>query len=333
MGYRIRLLPSGREFVAEAQESLLEAALRSGVNLPYNCSGGSCGVCKARLVNGQPGAARFHDYSFSEVEKQNNYLLLCSVSAASDMELEVHEIDDVHSIPHQRIATRVARLEPVGERFFILTLRTPRTQTLQFLAGQHVQLRIGDEYVCDAAIASCPCNGMYLQFHLLRHPPEGAVAAQAFARLRLNDVVEVNGPYGEFTLDEDSPRPIALVAQDVGFAAIKSLLEHGIALELSQPVDLFWLSTEPEGHYLDNLCRSWSDALDNFRFHPLRMTGDNAAEAAAAVLARLPAPAQCDVYLSADAEVGMALGTAFLAQGTPRERIFMMEMRQCGFER
>lgn len=333
MGYRIRLQPSGREFIAEAQESLLEAALRNGVNLPYNCSGGSCGVCKARLLSGEIGSRRFHDYIFSETEKRDNYLLMCSVSAGSDMDLQVNEIDGVHAIPHQRISTRVAKLEHIGERFLILTLRTPRTQTLQFLAGQHVQLRVGDRFVCDAAVASCPCNGMYLQFHLTRQSPDASVAAHAFGTLHVNDVVEVDGPYGDFTLDETSMRPIVMVAQGTGFASIKSVLEHGIALELAQAVTLFWFSSSSDGHYQANLCRSWTDALDNFTFHPLNCPKNAPDQAVTAVMERVADPAHCDVYLSVDSGVSVALIAAFIARGTPRERIFVMEKRPCGFER
>lgn len=329
MSYRIRLLPSGREFKAEAQDSLLEAALRNGVNLPYNCSGGSCGVCKARLLSGQIASHRFHDYVFSEADKAQGYVLLCSVSAGSDMVVEVNEIGAANQIPVQQILTRVARIERLGEHYVSLTLRTPRSQTLQFLAGQHVELRIGAELSCDAAIASCPCNGMLLQFHLARRADE-PFTLHVFEQLRINDAMMVAGPFGSFMLDESSHRPIVMVAQDTGFAPLKSLLEHALALELPQPITLFWLSNYEDGFYLANLCRSWVDALDNFSYQPLYLEPGGELAAAEVIAASIRDPAQCDIYLATAVALQTGLLNSLAARGAQAERIFVMEKRQCG---
>lgn len=329
MSHRIRLVPSGREFTAEAQESLLEAALRNGVNIAYNCSGGSCGVCKARLLSGEIAAPRFHDYVFSEAERAQGQVLLCSVSAGSDMTLEVQEIGDAQQIPRQQIMTRVARIDRVGDSYVILTLRTPRSQTLQFLAGQHVELRIGGELCCDAAIASCPCNGMLLQFHLALRRDE-PFTVHAFEQLRVNDAVEATGPFGTFTLDEGSRRPIVMIAQDTGFAPLKSLLEHAFALEMPQALALFWVSAYDDGFYLANLCRSWVDAMDNFSYQPLFLEPGGEVVTADVLAASIAAPAQCDFYLATAAPLRTALLKSLTACGVAADRIFVMEKRQCG---
>lgn len=329
MTHRIRLLPSGREFDAEAQETVLEAALRNGVNIPYNCSGGSCGACRARLLSGEIAAPRFHDFVFTEVERAQGAVLLCSISAGSDMTLEVNEIGAAHQIRRQNVVTRVARIERLGEHYVELTLRTPRSQTLQFLAGQHVELRIGDELSCDAAIASCPCNGMFLQFHLALRPDE-PFTLHVFEQLRSNEVVEVNGPFGAFTLDEGSRRPIVMVAQDTGFAPLKSLLEHALALELPQPLTLFWASAHDDGFYMANLCRSWVDALDNFTYQPLYLESGHESAVAEVIAASVVAPAACDFYLATAAPLSAGLVESLLKHGVPAERIFVMEKRQCG---
>jgi len=85
--------------------------------------------------------------------------------------------------------------------------------------------------------------------------------------------VNVEGPYGEFVLDEDSPRPVIFLAFGAGFAPIKSLIQHAMSLELAESMDLHWLADEA-GHYQDNLCRAWTDALDNFNYVPHGPTDD-----------------------------------------------------------
>ena len=83
----------------------------------------------------------------------------------------------------------------------------------------------------------------------------------------------MEGPYGEFVLDEDSPRPVIFLAFGAGFAPIKSLIQHAMSLELTESMDLHWLA-DAAGHYQDNLCRAWADALDNFSYVPHAPTDD-----------------------------------------------------------
>ena len=78
---------------------------------------------------------------------------------------------------------------------------------------------------------------------------------------------------GEFVLDEDSPRPVIFLAFGAGFAPIKSLIQHAMSLELTESMDLHWLA-DAAGHYQDNLCRAWADALDNFNYVPHAPTDD-----------------------------------------------------------
>ena len=67
-------------------------------------------------------------------------------------------------------------------------------------------------------------------------------------------------------LREDSPRPLLFIACDDGFAPIKSLVEHAMAVDTAGQMHLHWIATETGGNYMQNLCRSWTDALDNFNY-------------------------------------------------------------------
>lgn len=53
MTAHVQVKPSGREFLVDGNDSLLEAALRAGLSLDYGCSIGSCGKCKARVLSGE----------------------------------------------------------------------------------------------------------------------------------------------------------------------------------------------------------------------------------------------------------------------------------------
>lgn len=344
MSFRIRILPSGREFTAEKTETVLEAALRSGIAIKYSCNTGSCGECGGRIVSGQVRETQHHDFNFSDAEKAQGKVLLCSTAAESDLEIEVREVGGVEEIPLQQIATKVEKLEQIQDDIIILHLRTPRTQTLHFLAGQHVSLSIEGVPTRNKSLASCPCNAMHLQFHI-RRVPDDPFSEYVFNQLKPSQTVTIDGPRGNFTLDEASRRPIIFVAYETGFAPIKSIIEHAIALELEQPIHLYWMAHRPDDHYLQNLCRSWVDALDNFTYTPLSgqpLTGRNSWEAStdptaalrdirlvgAAITADYPSLASHDVYLTAPDSALDAISSTLYRQGLPPSQLHVDVMKR-----
>lgn len=331
MTARIRLLPSGHEFDAEAGETVLEAALRSGLALRYSCNSGSCGECRARLVSGELGAVQHHDYLLSERERADGQFLLCRAAAATDLVLEAMEARGAADVPVQRITTQVSKLAPLSRDVMELQLRTPRSQTLWFLAGQHVRVQLPGLAPRHKSIASCPCNGMQLHFHVRRTAGD-PFAEHVFARLKLRDAVDIEGPFGDFVLDEAAQRPLLFIAFETGFAPIKSLVEHAISLEFGQPIRLYWIARHGEDHYLANYCRSWQDALDDFAFFPVSgaapTDGMTAAEAALArasgqICAAHPDLSGYDVYVNGPEVLFAGLTAALVAQGLPPQRLFM----------
>ena len=106
---------------------------------------------------------------------------------------------------------------------------------------------------------------MNIQFHI-RHVAGDEFADYVFARLQLKQRVLISGPHGHFTLDAKSRRPALFLAYETGFATTKSLIEHAISLEMLQPMHLYWATRQHGQHYLENQCRAWQDALDNFRY-------------------------------------------------------------------
>ena len=274
MTAKIRFLPSGHEFIVERNETILEAALRAGLSPKYRCDKGSCGECRARLISGDVVHGRFHDYTVSEAEKHMGIVLLCSIMAKSDLVIETIEASSVEDIPLQQVMTRVTKIERPRDDIMVLSLRTPRTRTLRFLAGQHARLSFERIPPRPLSIASCPCNAMNLQFHIRRYEHD-PFSDFVFNELKPGDTAPLQGPLGEFVMDESSSRPMVFIAYGTGFAPIRSLIEHAISLEISQPIRLLWVAHRADGHYMHNYCRSWADALDNFTYTPLLADKDS----------------------------------------------------------
>ena len=262
---QIVLRPSGHEFFVEGSDTILEAGLRAGLAMNYGCSNGNCGLCKARVVSGQVTKVRHHDYVLSEAEKNMGYTLMCSYAPVNDLTLEALEAAGPADIPQQDIQTRVKAVLDLAPNLKLLHLQTPRTNRLRFLAGQRVALAIGESGATEHAVASCPCDDRNLQFHISANS-SSAFDRRVSAGLKVGESVTLRGPFGHFVLREDASRPLLLIACDSGFAPIKSLIEHAMALDTGGAMQLYWFASAVDGHYQSNLCRSWTDALDNFEY-------------------------------------------------------------------
>lgn len=297
---QVVLRPSGHQYFVEGSDTILEAGLRAGLAMNYGCSNGNCGLCKARVVAGQVTKVRHHDYVLSETEKNMGYTLMCSYAPINDLTIEALEAAGPADIPRQEIQTRVKSVQNLGSKLKLLHLQTPRTNRLRFLAGQRVALSVGEEGASEHAVASCPCDDRNLQFHI-HGDSEQAFERRVFAGMKPGDSVTLRGPFGSFVLREDANRPLLLLACDSGFAPIKSLIEHAMALDHADTMHLYWLASTADGHYQANLCRSWTDALDNFEYSELSV-GSLDEHAITSALAHISPPhfslRECVAYIA-----------------------------------
>lgn len=75
---KVNIVLDGRELIIEVSkqdDSILDAALRAGADLPYACKGGVCATCKCKVLQGEVEMAI--NYSLEEEEIQKGYVLSC----------------------------------------------------------------------------------------------------------------------------------------------------------------------------------------------------------------------------------------------------------------
>lgn len=260
VGDVVRVLPSGRRFTVQGTDTLLDSALQSGITLEHGCANGSCGLCKARLIEGDIERVRFHDHVLPEREKRRGVFLLCSNTAHGNVVVEAQIAGEPDDLPRQRIKVKVQKIEEFDD-VTLLSLRTPRSQVLHYLSGQSITLELADGSAQNVPLASCPCDGLNLELHL-----GAGTFAQKLTRARRGSRLVIDGPHGNFLLDESTPGPQWFFAEQHGFGPIKGLIEHLINLELEYPVRLLRTTPHNTPPYAHNLCRTWADALDDFRY-------------------------------------------------------------------
>lgn len=144
MAYQINVLPSGRQFQAEDGETILAAALRQGIGLPYGCKNGACGSCKGHVREGSIVQGNHSPNALTAQEATEGRALFCCATPASDVTIEVREVHGAGDVPIKKVPCRVASLEKAAPDVTIVKLQLPATERMQFLAGQYVEFILRD---------------------------------------------------------------------------------------------------------------------------------------------------------------------------------------------
>ena len=275
---QVRIAGTNEEFFVEGGDTILESALRAGIPLAYGCSSGECGTCRARVLSGEVKQVRPIQYRFPAGARERGEVLLCSCTAVTDLVLEASVAQSPADIPVQTLRAQVRSIERPTPEVAVLHLHTPRRHRLRFLAGQRVRLTFGQTLGAELPVASCPCEDRHLEFHV-RRLNGNPFADHVFEALAPGEEVTVEGPFGDFVLDRRSTRPLLFLAFSTGFAPIKSLMEHALALENAPAIHLLWVAPRASALYAANLGRAWADALDHVHFTPVIAGGDLTATA------------------------------------------------------
>jgi CDP-4-dehydro-6-deoxyglucose reductase len=268
MTFQVTVAPSGRQFSCDADETILAAALRAGVGLPYGCKNGACGSCKGKLITGQLVHGSHQQKALSDTEEAQGMALFCCAKPQGDVSIEVREIQGSDEFPLKKMPSRVAKMEKLSEDVMLIALQLPANERLQYRAGQYIEFMLKDGKRRSYSMANAPHIDGQITLHL-RHMPGGVFTDQVFSSMKERDILRFEGPQGSFFLREDTEKPIILLASGTGFAPIKALMEHLIDLQSTRTVTLYWGGRRPQDLYMDALCQEWAKGLSNFNYVPV----------------------------------------------------------------
>ena len=268
MTVQVTVQPSGRQFPCETDESILAAAIRAGVGLPYGCKNGACGSCKGKLLEGSVTHRDHQERALSAAEQTTGQALFCCAMPQTDVTIEAREVLGVGDVPIKKLPSRVAKIERVSDDVIIMSLQLPATERMQYKAGQYIEFLLKDGKRRSYSMANAPHADENISLHI-RHMPGGLFTDQVFGTLKERDILRFEGPLGTFFLREESDKPIVLLASGTGFAPIKALVEHAVHLKLKRPIALYWGGRRPQDLYMHALCEEWAKTLTNFTYVPV----------------------------------------------------------------
>ncbi|MFA7556208.1 MAG: 2Fe-2S iron-sulfur cluster-binding protein [Hydrogenophaga sp.] len=267
MSFEIRIEGTDVTFVAEAGQTVLDAAAKQGIEMPYSCRKGACGNCKGRVLHGElvPGTGGGGHEAGIELPDEH---LFCRAQPASDLLIAPHSWRRVDPNARKMFTATVLRNQLAASDVSVLHLRFPAGVRARFAAGQYLEVLAPDGRRRAFSMANAPHESDGVQLHI-RHMPGGGFTSSVVPGLVKGDVLQIELPFGDFYLREDSDRPLLFIAGGTGFAPIKSIIDHVIKRNIERPMTFFWGARDPAGLYAPEVVQKWLRQRPSLRYEPV----------------------------------------------------------------
>jgi CDP-4-dehydro-6-deoxyglucose reductase, E3 len=321
MSHRVRL-PAGECFEVSAGETVLEAALRSGVALAHDCQLGGCGTCRVRLIE---GAVDYDEWPFALTEQEAGagFALMCQARPQSDLVIE--PALSLEALPPPERHTAVIRtLGAISPQVEHLVLEIPSNPALTYRPGQHMNVVLDDGTTRSFSMASAPRDGL-VDFHI-RRLDGGRFTDRRLAAARPGDALEVEIPCGSFVYHREDDRPLLMVATGTGLAPIKAMLEGLMDDPDCPPVSLYWGARSVADLYLHDAIPAWGERLHDFNYVPVLSRASaprcRSGHVQDAIVADFDDLSEHAIYLCGSPMMIADALPAFLDRGATREHIY-----------
>lgn len=224
--YTLTLDGSDQAVALSTQETVLDACLAQGLELPYNCRSGECGECLAQLQSGTVRQLPGSDPAvFTEAMRAQGMVLTCMCFATSNLVLKV----PLRARSGPAIRQLDAVIESIvwhGPRTAQVRLRCP--EAVAFEAGQYFGWQVqGVAHARSYSVSVAPGTDR-LEF-MVRIYPGGQISAMLKRHeLAPGDVVGLRGPFGTYRFDAEHPGLAVFVAGGTGIGPVLSLVQAAL---------------------------------------------------------------------------------------------------------
>ncbi|HSJ98108.1 MAG TPA: cytochrome b N-terminal domain-containing protein [Myxococcota bacterium] len=320
--------PDERILTVRRGETILEAGLRDGLPMPFECRNGGCGECKGDLLAGEVRLRPYQEEMLTDAERAAGRTLFCCAEPVSDVEISYQPAAGAPPAPVRRYGARVIALERLAPEVMKVVLRVEEGGRLRWHAGQYLNVILEDGAKRSFSFATAPRAGPDIELHI-RRIEGGRFTTHVFEAMRARDLLRFEGPLGAFHLREEGDKPILFVAGSTGFAPVKSMLEHAFATGVKRPMVLYWGVRRREDLYAEELVAGWARDHPDFTFVPVLsepQPGDGWTGRTGlvheAILADYPDLSQHQVYACGSVQMVEAVAPALAAQGLSPDDCF-----------
>jgi CDP-4-dehydro-6-deoxyglucose reductase len=251
----------GIEFEIKPSQTILEAAISSGITLPYGCRSGSCGSCKATIIKGDVFHEDIMPGVLTDKDKSEQNFLLCKTYATSDVTIASLVEKKLDEFPKKITPVRVEKLNLLNHDVMQILLKLPAGENLQFKAGQYLEFILKDGARRAFSMANAPGDDL-IELHV-RLIEGGMFTNYVFNEMKEKSIHRIEVPIGNFYLRE-SDRPMIFVAGGTGFAPIKSIINDCHRAGVERKIYLYRGFKTHKDLYQDEVVENWKKNINNF---------------------------------------------------------------------
>jgi toluene monooxygenase electron transfer component len=316
---RILIEPDGFEIEANEGETILQAARRAGIDLPYECGWGSCGACKLTLVKGDTELIFPEAPAVNPRDARRGRVLACQSRAISDLVIRRSPGEwagmPIRCVEHKATLRNVEELGPEIRRFTFET-----SEPAEFLPGQYAILHLGEKLRRCYSMCNLP-GGKILQLIAKRY--EGGIGSNALARMQPGQCITMEAPFGACTLNRKPGRKV-FVAGGTGISPILSMVCQAAdeRINFQAPVHVIYGAQTPADLAAGDMLEQAAKRIPNAQYLPvvkdapkdwLYATGF----VTDAITATIPEPSAAEFYVAGPPAMVSAVKSLLQRAGVP----------------
>lgn len=326
--YLIELAPGGQTFHCGEDETLLDGALRQGIELLFGCRHGRCSTCKYLIEDGEVDLGDVTAYALPDNERDAGWALLCRARPLSDVLIRDHRLPDERALPVLTPVIFDAEVASVVQLTAELwELEVALASPLHFYAGQFVELGLATEQGRvwrNYSMASPPSSQQRLKFVMKRI--EGGAFSGDIDKLETGQAITVRGPFGASYLRRGA-RPVLLCAIGAGLAPIMAMLRDAGERGDTRTFSLFYGARRPHDlPYLTELSAGFGLKLEFVPTLDGLVASDDWSGATGTVTRALQYAVEnareLDAYLCGAPPMCETVSRLLSAKGLPAEQLF-----------
>ena len=278
MSHTVTIEPIGEQIEVEDGQTILQAALRQGVWLPFACGHGTCATCKVQVLEGDVEIGDASPFALMDIERDEGKVLACCATVESDVTIEADiDVDpDFEGYPVEDYTATVTDIVDLSPTIKGVHLKLDRPMTFQ--AGQYINIELPDVDGPRAfSLANPPSKSDEVELHV-RLVPGGAATTYIHEQLKVGEELNLSGPYGQFFVRSSQPGDLIFIAGGSGLSSPQSMILDLLEQNDERKITLFQGARNQAELYNRELFEALARDNEHFPYVPALSDADDDAD-------------------------------------------------------
>ena len=270
----VRFEPVGIEIEVDEDQTILRAAAEQGVQLMHGCKEGQCAACKSFVLEGDMDNIdldRYSTFALPDYEKEEGQTLLCRAHAYEDLVIELLNYDEEiirGGLPLRKGVVEVVSNEPVTHDMRHLVVKLVEPEEIKFFPGQYMDFMVpGTDESRSFSMANTPSRDGTFEF-VIKIYPDGLFSEFLAEKVQVGDRLEVEAPFGTFTLRESRTSDLIFVGGGAGMAPVLGLLRSMAERGVQRKATFYYGARGKRDLCFSDELAALAEKLPGFRYIP-----------------------------------------------------------------